>query len=80
MRSNLWYLISKNNKLYTVIIGLIGYKAKEHNDAFDSEKGRVINLFTKRFIEKFCDSTGAIDWIKLVEYNSGNYDLNQYLP
>lgn len=77
---NFWYLISENQHLYTDIIEPIGYRAKEHNEAFLVEKGKVTNRFTKQFIEKFCDESGAIDWVKLVEFNSGNFDLEQKLP
>jgi len=38
-----------------------------------------MNRFTRLFVEKFCDSSGAIDWAKLVEFNSGNYDLEKFL-
>jgi hypothetical protein len=31
---NFWYLISENEDLYTDIIEPIGYRAKEHNDAY----------------------------------------------
>lgn len=76
---NFWYLISENQDLYTDIIEPIGHRAKEHNDAFQRDRGRVINRFTKEFVESFCDSTGAIDWVRLVEFNSGNYDLDRFL-
>jgi hypothetical protein len=76
---NFWYLISENNDLYTDIIEPIGYRAKEHNEAFLEEKSRVINRFTKLFCDKFCDENGAINWVKLVEFNSSNYDLDQFL-
>ena len=39
----------------------------------------VVNRFTKEFIDRFCDDTGAIDWVKLVGFNSGNYDLDKFL-
>ena len=71
---NFWYLISGNENLYTEIIEPIGYRAKEHNAKFKKEKSKLINLFTKEFIEDFC-TDGAIDWKKLVEFNSGNLDL-----
>ena len=77
---NFWYLISENENLYTDIIEPIGYRAKQHNDAFHKEKASVVNRFTKEFIDRFCDDTGAIDWVKLVEFNSGNYDLDKFLP
>jgi hypothetical protein len=77
---NFWYLISESRDLYTDIIEPIGYRAKEHNDAFYKQKDRVVNRFTKQFLEEFCDSTGAINWVELVEFNSGNYDLDKFLP
>ncbi|MCP4425651.1 MAG: cytosolic protein [Chloroflexi bacterium] len=77
---NFWYLISENEDLYTDIIEPIGYRAKEHNEAFSSEKARVTNQFTREFIDRFCDDDGAIDWIKLVEFNSGNFDMDKFVP
>ncbi|MDO8634658.1 MAG: PmeII family type II restriction endonuclease [Dehalococcoidia bacterium] len=77
---NFWYLISENKDLYTDIIIPIGYKAKEHNETFLIEKAKVINRFTNSFINDFCDHSGAIDWVKLVEFNSGNYDLDKHMP
>ena len=70
---NFWYLISENKNLYTDIIEPIGHRAREHNENFVNERGRVINRFSKELIDRFCDPTGAIDWVKLVEFNSGNY-------
>ena len=75
---NFWYLISENLDLYTDIIEPIGYKAKEHNDSFLLEKSRLTNRFTKLFLDKFCTKKGAIDWIKLVEFNSRNFDLENF--
>jgi hypothetical protein len=76
---NFWYLISENENLYTDIIEPIGYRAKEHNETFAKEKARVVNKFTKLFIDNFCDEDGSINWIKLVEFNSGNFDLDTVL-
>jgi len=77
---NFWYLISENMDLYTDIIEPIGYQAREHDMVFQLQKSGIINRFTKSFVERFCDSNGTINWVKLVESNSGNYDLDQYLP
>lgn len=76
---NFWYLLSENEHLYTDIIEPIGYRAKEHTDGFHREKARVVNRFTREFIDRFCDDTGAIDWVTLVQFNSGNYDLDGFL-
>lgn len=77
---NFWYLISENKNLYTDIVEPIGYKAKQHNEVFEQGRGKVINRFTKEFLHEFCHDTGAIDWVKLVEFNSKNYDLDGFLP
>lgn len=77
---NFWYLVSGNRNLYTEIIGPIGYRAREHNETFATEKGKAVNLLTKQFITRFCDSNGALDWRKLVECSSGNFDLDKFLP
>ena len=76
---NFWYLISENKDLYTDIIEPIGHRAKQHNDRFAEEKARVANIFTREFIDGFCDETGAVDWVKLVERNSGNFDLDKFM-
>lgn len=73
---NFWYFISGNENLYTDIIEPLGHKAREHNDKFLKQKGRVINLFTQEFIASYC-SDGSIDWQKLVRFNSGNLNLPQ---
>jgi hypothetical protein len=77
---NFWYLISENASLYTDIVEPIGYRAKDHNETFFREKSKVVNRFTLQFIERFCNDEGAIDWAQLVEFNSGNFDLNEFLP
>jgi hypothetical protein len=76
---NFWYLISENKDLYTDIIEPIGFRAKEHNESFEEEKGKVINRFTKQFMDIYCTGSGAIDWVKLVEFNSKNFDLDKFV-
>jgi hypothetical protein len=77
---NFWYLISENQHLYTEIVEPVGYMAQEHNAIFLIGKSNIINRFTKEFIDRFCDENGAIDWIRLVEFNSNNFDLDKFLP
>ena len=71
---NFWYLISENKHLYTDIIEPLGYEAKKHNDKFLEQKSKLINSFTEEFLKDFCVD-GQIDWVKVVEFNSGNFDL-----
>jgi len=71
---NFWFFISDNPNLFTDIIEPLGHKAKEHNDQFSKQKTRLINSFTREFLNLYCAS-GNIDWVKLVQFNSGNLDL-----
>lgn len=66
-----WHLISGNERLYTDIIEPLGYRAKEHNDAFLAERTRIINVFTQQSLNEFCDN-GIINWERIVRFNSGN--------
>ncbi len=77
---NFWYFISEDKNLYTDIVDPIGYRAKEHNDAYLSKKAEVANLITRDFIGEYCDRSGAIAWDKLVRATCGNYDLCKFLP
>lgn len=76
---NFWYLISENIELYKEIIEPIGYRAKEHNEKFVQEKCAIVNTFANQFIMEFCDHSGKIMWDKLVEFNSGNFDLDRII-
>lgn len=67
-----WHLISGNVNLYTDIIEPIGYRAKEHNEYFQTGRANLENKLNREFLEGFCDGDGAINWAKLVQYNSGN--------
>jgi hypothetical protein len=75
---NFWTFISDNQNLYIDIIEPLGFHAREHNDVYIEECGRITNLLTKTFIEKFCSKTGEIDWSRLIQANSGNYDLDKF--
>jgi len=65
-----WEFISNDTNLYTEIIEPLGHKAKERNDEFVLSYSQMINKFTLEFGKEFCDEKGAIDWNKLVMFNS----------
>ena len=66
-----WEFVSGDTNLYTDIIEPLGHRAKERNEKFMEEYGKVINKFVLDFSRKYCDSGGSILWVKLVEFNSG---------
>jgi len=65
-----WEFISGNTNLYTDIIEPLGHKAKEKNDKYVQSYSQMINKFTIEFGNEFCNNNGAIDWEKLVKFNS----------
>lgn len=64
-----WEFISGSANLYIDIIEPLGHQAKNRNDEFDIAYAKVVNRFTESFIADFC-ADGAIDWPKLVKFNS----------
>jgi len=75
---NFWAFIGGSKQLYTDIIEPLGYRAKEHNENFEAQKAQVINRFTMAFSRQFCSESGAINWVELVQFNSGNFDLEDF--
>lgn len=67
---NFWEFISGNKELYLDIIEPIGHKAKQRNEEFLESYAQIINKLTLEFSQRFCHD-GKINWLKLVEYNSG---------
>ncbi len=65
-----WEFISGDTSLYTQIIEPLGHFAKERNDDFGESYAQMINKFTREFSQDFCLKSGAIDWKKLVQFNS----------
>lgn len=66
-----WKAISGSDSLYKDIIEPIGHKAKEQNEKIQTAAAAKLNILTTQFVVNFCDSKGAIDWDKLIEFNSG---------
>lgn len=65
-----WELISGEQTMYQDIIEPLGHQAKARNEKFLSAYAKVINLFSAGFIAEFCQPDGAIDWPRLVAFNS----------
>jgi hypothetical protein len=64
-----WEFISGDEQLYTRIIEPLGHMARERNEQFEDSYAQVVNRFSASFIRDFA-ADGAIDWSKLVEFNS----------
>jgi hypothetical protein len=75
-----WEFISGNQNLYTQLIEPLGHKAKERNDDFIKSYSKMLNKFTKEFIDDYCDENGNIKWNKIVELNSAITEPKNITP
>lgn len=65
-----WTLISGEPTLFVDIIEPLGFKAKEKNDEYQVEYGKMINKFTKDFLDNYCNADDSINWDKIVRLNA----------
>lgn len=65
-----WELISGEPNLYIDIIVPIGHEAEKNNLEFLESYGNLKNRLEKEFLNEFTDESGAIDWAKLLRFNS----------
>ena len=65
-----WEFISGETELYIKLIEPLGTKAREKNHDFMISYSKKLNKFTRDFSMDFCNEDGAIDWEKLVKFNS----------
>ncbi|GIV88525.1 MAG: hypothetical protein KatS3mg055_1043 [Chloroflexus sp.] len=73
-----WSFISNGEEeLYKHIIEPLGFEARERNEAFQQAYAEIINAFTADFISDFCDGRGAINWDKLIEFNSSQLTIRE---
>ena len=56
-----WELISDNSTVYLDIIEPLAHKAKEKNEEFLNAYAKVVNKFTLKFAQDFCDDS-EINW------------------
>ncbi|MCU0449998.1 MAG: cytosolic protein [Bernardetiaceae bacterium] len=67
-----WEFISGDPELYIKIIEPLGHLSREKNESFMQAYAQAINRFVVEFAKDFCNAQGAIDWPKLVAFNSAN--------
>jgi hypothetical protein len=65
-----WKFISGNETLFSDLIEPLGHTAKEKNEEFQESYAKVINRLTLEFATGFCTGEGAIDWEKIIKFNS----------
>jgi hypothetical protein len=71
-----WELISADEGIYKDLVEPLGYKAKVRNEEFQQRYSQVVNVFTADFISEFCEANGAINWQRLIEFNSASNSMS----
>lgn len=70
-----WEELTGDEMFYLKIVTAMRDKPSEHKLMFHAEWGKAINRFTREFTNEYCLPDGAINWDKLVEFNSGKNPL-----
>lgn len=66
-----WELVSGIDDFYQQIVEPLGSNAKQRTEEFHIKYNSVVNQFSGAFIGEYCDGGGAIDWSKVLKFNSG---------
>jgi hypothetical protein len=65
-----WYLLSGEKDFYLRISDSIGEIALEHRQEYMEFYNKTKNRLLKQLVINFVDDEGALDWHKIVEFNS----------
>ena len=65
-----WEEVTGDADFYVKLVILMRDYPVPHRLAFEKAFGEAVNRFSKEFLAEFCDEHGAIDWVKLVRFNS----------
>jgi len=65
-----WELISGEPNLYVDIIEPIGHQAEKYNLEFSESYAKVKNRMEREFLIDYLSEDGAINWDKLLKFNS----------
>lgn len=72
-----WEEITGDSEFYKKLIRHIRSEVVTRNrQEYKTAWGRAVNRYVGEFTNMFCDKKGAIDWEKLLEFNSGKKEKN----
>ena len=66
-----WEEITGDPDFYLKLISLMRNYPDAHRAVFDKEWNKAVNRFEREFLAEFSTSEGAVDWERLVQFNSG---------
>jgi len=74
-----WYELTGDKDFYLKLIRMMRDDIiSKHREEYRLEWQKAINRYVGEFITNFCTEDGAIDWEKLLEYNSGGKYINKF--
>lgn len=75
-----WHLLSGDSELYVDIVEPLGHEAENHERLFAEKKDSTFNRLTREFTLDYCDTSGAIEWSRLVRFVSENLESARPAP
>lgn len=75
-----WEKLTGDPDFYLKIIAAMQSKPAEHKLLFRAEWDKAVNRFVREFTTTYCTVEGAIDWNKLLVFNSGKGPLDTKAP
>ncbi len=66
-----WYELTGKVNFYQRICNAMSTGVEEHRRQYEEEYSNALNRFTREFLLEFAKDDGAIDWNKLLQFNSG---------
>ena len=67
-----WAELTGDEDFYLKIIKFMGELPEQYVAAYKESYNKASNRLVREFSNQFCKEDGAIDWEKLVEFNSGD--------
>lgn len=67
-----WEFVSGDAALYLELVEPLAFKSHERNEEFKIAYYQMVNKFTREFTQNFCNEEGAIEWRRLVDFNSSS--------
>ncbi len=67
-----WAELTGDDDFYLKIIEFMGELPEQYVSSYKESYNKASNRLVREFANMFCKDDGSIDWVKLVEFNSGD--------
>ena len=66
-----WCELTGDPQFYIKLLDWMGEFPARHRQEYEKAYGKAVNRLTREFLLEFATAEGDIDWVKLLEFNSG---------